>query len=590
MLEKEYLEEKFNSQGDQWKFLKKYNDNVTAHPPNNILYNGEYHTSPRSIANLSNNYFISKINTIMASFTPHVVGALDILKYLIPRNENVFILPQITIEETIKMIKNIKNSNATGHDDISNKIIKKLGPKIAPHITHLINCCIQSKTVPKIFKISRILPLSKPLKPDFLLSSYRPINNLPCLEKLLEHHVIHHLNIFLSSNNIINHNHHGGRKGYSTTTALTQIYHTLNVEFEQNNIGVTLTTDMSSAFDTIDNFLLLLKLEHYGIRGDSLMFFKSYFTDRQQYVEIECFKSDVKLSPLCGCVQGGKLSGVLYTLYTNEIPLLHNLMFTNMFEKLTNIKPVKFNIVNHVTVCFVDDATHLIFFNNTNNIKLYLTHFYTLLHVFHNINKLKINSDKTQLVLHAKHKFMPQLSNFHFFADIHKIKAKNCIKILGTYITSDLKFDTAVGKLTATLHNRIFNIKKLTPVTNFKNRLKFLNAYVIGKLIYACPLYMNASEHNLAKLHKVVMTAARAAIGNYCLKKSIIYILKKCNWLSAKNIIINSSLNLIHKIIINQSPPVIFNLFKNIKTKRKVVDVTLKYCPKTKSVKNFFYL
>ena len=587
-LEKEFLEDKLNHSRDQWKFIKKYNDKATAHPPNNILHNGENHTSPRSIATFSNNFFISKIKTIMESFTPHPVAALDILRYLIPRNKNVFILPPITLQETNKMLRNIQNSNATGHDDISNKIVKKLGPKIAPHITHLINRCILTKTVPEIFKISRILPLSKPQKPEFLLSSYRPINNLPCLEKLLEHHVIHHLDIFLSSNNIINHNHHGGRKGYSTTTALTQIYNTLNVQNERNSIAATLTTDLSSAFDTIDNFLLLLKLEHYGIRGDSLTFFKSYFTGRQQYVEIEGFKSDVKLSPKSGCVQGGKLSGVLYTLYTNEIPLLHNLMFTEMFEKVTNIKPVKFKIVDHVTVCFVDDATHLIFFNNTNNIKLYLTQFYTLLHFFHNINKLKINSDKTQLVLHAKPKFLPQLSNFHFFADVHKIKAKSSIKILGTYIRSDLKNDTAIGKLAATLHNRIYNIKKLTHVTNFKNRLKFLNSYVIGKLIYACPIYMNASEQNIVKLHKVIMTAARAAIGNYCFKKSVDYILQKCNWLTAKNLILNSSLNLIHKIITNQAPPALFNLYKNIKTKRSVVAATLTYRPKTKCVKNFF--
>ena len=33
------------------------------------------------------------------------------------------------------------------------------------------------------------------------------------------------------------------------------------------------------------------------------------------------------------------------------------------------------------------------------------------------------------------------------------------------------------------------------------------------------PLYMNASSEQIGNLHKVLMTAARTAIGSYCYKK-----------------------------------------------------------------------
>ena len=39
------------------------------------------------------------------------------------------------------------------------------------------------------------------------------------------------------------------------------------------------------------------------------------------------------------------------------------------------------------------------------------------------------------------------------------------------------------------------------------------------------------------KLHKVIMSSARAAIGNYCRYKSINYLLKKCNLLDIKDLI-----------------------------------------------------
>ena len=43
--------------------------------------------------------------------------------------------------------------------------------------------------------------------------------------------------------------------------------------------------DFSKAFDTIYHDILFNKLEWYGIRGTSLCLFKSFLTNRYQYVE-----------------------------------------------------------------------------------------------------------------------------------------------------------------------------------------------------------------------------------------------------------------------------------------------------------------
>ena len=63
------------------------------------------------------------------------------------------------------------------------------------------------------------------------------------------------------------------------------------------------------------------------------------------------------------------------------------------------------------------------------------------------------------------------------------------------------------------------------------------------------------------------MTVARAAIGSYCFKKSVGYILDKCKWYDIKDLILISSLNTIHKITINKYPPCMTQLqpkqFKN---------------------------
>ena len=73
-----------------------------------------------------------------------------------------------------------------GNDLISMKLIKKLSPNIIPHIVKLINVIITTKKYPKILKISRITPTLKPDKLLTMIDSYRPINNLPAIEKIIE--------------------------------------------------------------------------------------------------------------------------------------------------------------------------------------------------------------------------------------------------------------------------------------------------------------------------------------------------------------------------------------------------------------------
>ena len=161
----------------------------------------------------------------------------------------------------------MKSSNSTGHDLSSIKIYKLINSRISPHITHLINCIIKTGVYPKILKISRITPIKKPDKPQHDIDSYRPINNLATLEKIIEQHIKLHLETYLCTNNIISKNHHSSRKYHGTNTAITHITNEINTHYENNSITATVSIDLSAAFDTIDNTKLIDKLHFYGIEG-----------------------------------------------------------------------------------------------------------------------------------------------------------------------------------------------------------------------------------------------------------------------------------------------------------------------------------
>ena len=128
------------------------------------------------------------------------------------------------------------------------------------------------------------------MKPDKLvadLDSYRPINNLSTLDKIIEQYIKDNFDTYLELNNIIHPNHHGSRKFHGTNTAITQMTNIQNVNYEQNYVTATIATDLSAAFDTIDSNKLIGKLNYYGVTGAELQIFKSFLTGRKQYVEID---------------------------------------------------------------------------------------------------------------------------------------------------------------------------------------------------------------------------------------------------------------------------------------------------------------
>ena len=74
--------------------------------------------------------------------------------------------------------------------------------------------------------------------------------------------------------------------------------------------------DFGKAFDTVSHEQLLLKLEHYGIRGTALALLRSCVTSRLQFVNIDGFSSNLKEISV-GVPQGSILGPLMYIICAN---------------------------------------------------------------------------------------------------------------------------------------------------------------------------------------------------------------------------------------------------------------------------------
>ena len=140
-----------------------------------------------------------------------------------------------------------------------------------------------SGVFPSALKIAKVVPVHKnDSKLDF--SNYRPISLLSNLDKILEKIMYTRIFKFFNNNNLFYPLQFGFRQNYSTAHALISLTETIRKYLDEGKFACGIFVDLQNAFDTIEHNILLTKVGHYGVRGLANDWFKSYLSDRKQFV------------------------------------------------------------------------------------------------------------------------------------------------------------------------------------------------------------------------------------------------------------------------------------------------------------------
>ena len=214
---------------------------------------------------------------------------------------------------------------------VPTQILKISNQIICKPLTYLINLSFSNGIFPDLLKTSNVIPVFKRGEnQDY--NNYRPISLISNLRKKIVHPRLYS---YPEKNSLLFEQQYGFRNKLSTNHALIDITSKIQTACDKGIFACGVYVDFKKAFDTVNHEFLLNKLNHYGIRGTELQWFKTYLKGRQQHTKVNSSSSKNAYINY-GVPQGSVLDPLLFLTCINDFNKAIILQMIQTYYCLTN--------------------------------------------------------------------------------------------------------------------------------------------------------------------------------------------------------------------------------------------------------------
>ena len=264
------------------------------------------------------------------------------------------------------------------------------------------------------------------------------------------------------------------------TTMIVKAYHA-------KDYAVCFFLDLRKAFDTIDHHILLEKMSHMGFRGFSSQYFKSYLTNRKQYLQIEEIKSAECLITK-GVPQGSILGPVLFCLYIDDI-----------------VKAVDTEVV-----LFADDAAFFLTSSTLDTLYEKIKKLFDDLHKYLRSNKLIPNLTKSKL-MYFDSRPVPELPCITF--DHQAIEWVEEYKYLGLILTNKMSFANHINSVVKRISRFVGTFHCLRAFVPKPVMIMLYSSFVLPHLLLHIEVWGASPAVYMSRLEIKINTLLRTILG-----------------------------------------------------------------------------
>ena len=309
----------------------------------------------------------------------------------------------------------------------------------------------------------------------------RPVSLLIAFSKICERVVLNQLTDCLVWHKSLSKHQSGNKKFHSTETLNIFITDAILESMDNKHLTALLLLDLSKAFDSIEHNILLQKLRLTGASKTSIEWFKSYLSDRRQFVRLAHQRSESR-TIIHGVPQGSILGQILFSIHINDLPGIPN---SSSLES------------------YVDDSKRFLPFvvKEMGDAVKGLNEDICMVASWCCNHRLLINPEKTKLVVLGTRQLLSTLpEGFYVTLLGEEIYPVSSAKDLGIMLDKSLTYDDHNTEVVSKCVAALCQINRVKHLLDTKTIVTLIKTLVFSKLFYCSSVWSNTSKKNIDRL------------------------------------------------------------------------------------------